>query len=266
MSTRTLISALSRCAIAAAIILPAGPLFAAETAHPAGHVPHWGYTGDGGPAHWAQLEEDFGVCKLGLEQSPIDIPSARVKTAADLAPLDFGYRAGAGEVVNNGHTIQVNLAAGGTMTSSGTAFKLLQFHFHTPSEEKINGGNFPLVAHFVHRDAAGHLAVVAVLFKLGKKNAALAPVFDAMPVEEGGKATLAPFDPSAVLPADRRYYAFKGSLTTPPCSEGVAWHVLRTPVELDWRQLEAFRKIFPRNARPVQPLHGREIRLSAPSP
>ena len=264
MLNRHPIRTFSRCVVAAAIGLMAGPLLAAETAHPAGHAPHWGYTGAGGPAHWAQLEEDFGVCKLGLEQSPIDIQSARVKTAADLAPLDFAYSAGAGEVVNNGHTIQVDLAAGGAMTSSGTAFKLLQFHFHTPSEEKINGGNFPLVAHYVHRDAAGHLAVVAVLFKLGRKNAPLAAVFDAMPAEEGGKATLAAFDPATVLPADRRYYAFKGSLTTPPCSEGVAWHVLRTPVDHDWRQLEAFRKIFPRNARPVQPLHGREIRLSAP--
>jgi carbonic anhydrase len=223
--------------------------------------PHWGYAGKHAAQHWGDLQPDFAACKRGREQSPIDIRGAK-KSAAS-APLVFSYKASAAEVVNNGHTIQVNLASGGSVGLASGSAQLLQFHFHAPSEEKIAGKSYPLVAHLVHKNAEGQLAVVGVLFKLGKTNPALAKVFAAMPSQAGDNKLLAEsFDASDLLPAQRGYYAFMGSLTTPPCSEGVRWQVLKTPVELSRAQLEAFRRLYPMNARPVQPLNGRKIEES----
>jgi carbonic anhydrase len=207
------------------------------------------------------LDQGFAECKLGKEQSPIDIQTKGVEKAS-LAPIKPAYTASAGELVNNGHTIQINLADGGTVNVPTGDYKVLQFHFHTPSEEKINGKNFPLVAHLVHKNAAGKLAVVAVLFKQGKENLALKDIFNALPAQEGKEALKANVDLSAVLPPTLGYYTFNGSLTTPPCSEGVAWHVLKTLVEISANQLKAFKKIFKMNARPVQPLNGRKIQES----
>jgi carbonic anhydrase len=154
----------------------------------------------------------------------------------------------------------VNLPAAGSATLDGVEYKLLQFHFHTPSEEKIDGKSYPLVAHLVHKNAEGQLAVVAVLFKAGKENAALKPVFDHLPAKEGETRKLdVAVDAADLLPANRAYYAFTGSLTTPPCSEEVRWQVLKTPVELSSSQLAAFRKLYRMNARPVQPLNGRKV-------
>lgn len=221
-------------------------------------APHWAYEGHGGAEHWADLDKGFAECKLGKEQSPIDISTKGVEKA-NLAPIKPAYKASAGELVNNGHTIQVNLADAGSIIVPTGEYKVLQFHFHTPSEEKIDGKNFPLVAHLVHKNAAGQLAVVAVLFKEGKENAALKDIFNALPAHEGKEALKANFDVSKVLPATLGYYTFKGSLTTPPCSEGVAWHVLKTPVEMSAAQINAFKKVFKMNARPVQPLNGRKI-------
>ncbi|MFZ6875727.1 carbonic anhydrase [Undibacterium sp. Di27W] len=221
---------------------------------------HWGYEGKGGPANWSELDAANQACKISKEQSPINIVSKDAKKA-DLPALDFGYKGGSAEVINNGHTVQVNLPAGSTLKVGSDEAALLQFHFHTPSEEKINGANFPLVAHFVHKSADGKLFVVAVLFKTGKENAALAPVFSALPAE-GKPNPLASFDPAAVLPTDRAYYRFMGSLTTPPCSDGVRWQVLKQPVELSKAQLAAFNKLYKMNARPVQPLNGRVVEVS----
>ncbi len=223
-----------------------------------GHAPHWSYEGHTAPKHWADLEEKFVGCKLGHEQSPIDIQT-KAAVKADLSPIKPAYVASAAELVNNGHTIQINLADGGFAALPSGEYKLLQFHFHTPSEEKINGKNFPLVAHLVHKSAEGNLAVIAVLFKQGKENAALKDIFAALPATEGKEALKTPFDASSILPASLGFYAFKGSLTTPPCSEGVAWHVLKQPVEMSADQIAAFKKIFKMNARPVQPLNGRKI-------
>jgi carbonic anhydrase len=226
-----------------------------------GHAPHWDYQkGHTGPAHWNELEDGFAGCKLGKTQSPIDIRGAK---KAKLAPIGFNYAAGAAEVVNNGHTIQVNLAEGGAIKLADADYPLLQFHFHTPSEEKINGKNYPLVAHFVHKNADGKLAVVAVLFKLGKENAALKAVFDALPANSGDKLALSGgLDPAAILPAKRGYYAYTGSLTTPPCSEGVLWMVLKQPVPISMDQVGIFSRLYPMNARPIQQADGRLIKES----
>lgn len=222
--------------------------------------PHWSYAGKTDAAHWAELDHANAACKLSKEQSPINIEE---KTArhAPLAALGFDYRAGPAEVINNGHTVQVNLAPGSSLTTGDGAASLLQFHFHTPSEEKVNGTSYPMVAHFVHKSADGKLSVVAVLFKEGKENLTLAPLFAGLPAE-GKPLALASFDPAAVLPAGHAYYKFTGSLTTPPCSDGVRWQVLKQPVELSKGQIAAFRSVYPMNARPVQPLNGRVVEVS----
>jgi carbonic anhydrase len=206
------------------------------------------------------MQSDFATCKLGKKQSPIDIKGAK---KGDLPAIGFNYGQTNAEVVNNGHTIQVNLSAGGDVKVASGDYKLLQFHFHTPSEEKVNGKAYPLVAHLVHTSDAGKLAVVAVLFKQGQKNAALEKVFAAMPAKEDGKADLAGgMNVTKLLPTKRSYWAFEGSLTTPPCSEEVQWHVLKEAVEMSKEQIAAFKKLYPMNARPVQALNGRVLQES----
>jgi carbonic anhydrase len=243
------------CAIAASFVFTNAMSAEKDAQHP-----HWGYEGKGSPEHWAQLQPEFATCGTGKEQSPIDIHGASEQEP--LPPIAFNYAASPAEIVNNGHTIQVNLQSGGTIKLASGEYKLVQFHFHAPSEEKIAGKNYPLVAHLVHRTDDGKLAVVAVLFKEGKKdNPALAEIFEAMPSQENGKVALgADFNPADLLPSDRSYYSFIGSLTTPPCSEGVQWQVLKSPAEVSAAQLKTFRKLYRHNARPVQPLNGRVIR------
>jgi carbonic anhydrase len=219
--------------------------------------PHWNYQGKEGPAHWSQLAPGYETCAIGHAQSPIDIRDA---TRASLPRIMFDYQASPAEVVNNGHTVQVNLANAGGVEIDGEPYRLVQFHFHTPSEEHIAGRAFPMVAHFVHQAADGRLAVVAVLFREGEQNQALGQVFDAMPTRAGENVELAgSFAPQTLLPQQQGYYAFAGSLTTPPCSENVQWRVLKQPVELSQAQLAQFRHLYSMNARPIQPLNGREV-------
>jgi len=232
-------------------------LAAAASVQAAGSGARWEYQGKAGAAHWGELASDFSACRQGKAQSPVDIRATRPGTPA---PIGFGYRASAADIVNNGHTVQVDLADGGGIDVAGLNYRLVQFHFHTPSEEAVNGKRYPLVAHLVHKNDAGELAVVAVLFKRGRDNAALAPVFASLPATAGEKRTAGTeFDAAALLPEQRGYYGYMGSLTTPPCSEGVRWHILKQPVEVSSSQLAAFRKLYRMNARPVQPLNGRVI-------
>jgi carbonic anhydrase len=231
-----------------------------DAKHDAGKPAHWSYAGPTDATKWGDMQADFATCKLGKKQSPIDIKGAK---KGDLPAIGFNYAQTNAEVVNNGHTIQVNLTSGGDVKVASGGYKLLQFHFHTPSEEKVNGKAYPLVAHLVHKSDAGKLAVVAVLFKEGQKSAVLDKVFATMPAQENGKAELAGgMNVSNLLPAKRAYWAFEGSLTTPPCSEDVQWHVLKEPVEISKEQLAAFKKLYPMNARPVQALNGRTLQES----
>ncbi|MBU3548872.1 carbonic anhydrase [Polynucleobacter sp. P1-05-14] len=223
-----------------------------------GSAPHWTY---GEVKEWGALAPAYAECRLGKTQSPIDIQTKSVQKA-NLSPIKTAYKTAAAQVINNGHTIQVNLTDAGTARVPSGEYQLLQFHFHTPSEETINGKPFPLVAHLVHKNAEGKLAVIAVLFKEGKENPALTAIFATMPAKEGEAKLATNFDATTLLPASLGYYAFTGSLTTPPCSEGVAWQVLNTPVEISKAQIEAFRKIYKNNARPVQPLNGRIVQES----
>lgn len=226
------------------------------------HHGHWSYEGRTGATHWAELDKDFKTCKVGKTQSPINIETKQVEKAA-LKPIDFGYASGKAEVVNNGHTIQVNLPTGGTVMIDGVEYKLKQFHFHTPSEEKINGKAYPMVAHLVHQSVEGKLDVVALLFKQGKENAALKPLFASLPAKEGETKMLeTSVNAADLLPSDHTYYSFMGSLTTPPCSQEVHWQVLKTPVEISAAQLGKFKQLYKMNARPVQPLNGRVVQVS----
>ena len=238
-----------------AFVLGAATWASAEGAHR-----HWEYKGKHGAAYWGALEPGFEACARGAAQSPIDIRNT-VREA--LPALDFQYTAGAPTLVNNGHTVQVNMPAGSKLVVDGKAMELLQFHFHTPSEEAIGGKHAAMVAHFVHKAADGGLGVVAVLIQPGKTNAAWAPIFAHLP-RVGEQLTVdgLMLDASTLLPAKKGYYSFAGSLTTPPCSEGVQWMVLKEPVKLGPQQIKAFRQLYNANARPLQPLNGRVVKES----
>lgn len=233
----------------------AAPAAAAALATPHGDV-HWEYGGANGPPHWADLAPAFATCASGSAQSPVDI-LPRPGAAPEVFLI---YRPTRGVVVDNGHTLQVNLDPGNFAIVDGVRFDLLQFHVHTPSEHTIAGEAFPLEVHLVHRDRSGALAVVGVLFDEGAPSPAMAPVWKGAPRAKGGERRLErPFDPGGLLPRDHGAYRYDGSLTTPPCSEGVRWIVLKRSRTEDRARIAAFRKRFGDNARPVQALGEREV-------
>jgi carbonic anhydrase len=235
---------------------------AAPEAHGAkGHDPHWSYEGEYGPENWAAVKPEFNVCAIGKRQSPVHIQETGT-LQGPAEPLVFDYRPSGGTVVNNGHTIQVDLDRGNSLTVRGSTYQLLQFHFHHPSEEKVNHKGFSMVAHLVHKNDEGQLAVVAVLIDPGAANDLIHKVWTHMPLDSGDRVRLPAglLDINALLPSDQRYYQFIGSLTTPPCTEGVLWNVLKSPMTVSRDQLRLFSQLFPNNARPVQALNGRVVR------
>ncbi len=213
----------------------------------------WGYHGEHSPEHWGDVS---AVCAQGQNQSPVDITSA---AKADLKALDFEYTGQAVSVINNGHTLQASVADGNVLQLDGAAFELKQFHFHTPSENHVDGKSYPLEAHYVHSDSAGHLAVVSVFFKLGEENQQLAQLLAVAPESKQEVKLQSPFDAKALLPQDKEYYRFNGSLTTPPCSEGVRWLVLKDPQTISPAQVEKFEKLMGHNNRPIQALNARVV-------
>ena len=234
--------------------------FSAVTLASGGHGgTHWGYSGETGPAHWGDLKPAFNACKNGKQQSPINISHAE---KANLPAIDFSYQGVPLDVVNNGHTIQVNYAAGSRITVAGKKYKLLQFHFHSPSEHEINGKPADMVAHLVHQAEDGQLGVIGVLMKKGSRNPLIEQIWKHMPHHEGEHSKAAiKVNVENLLPANRAYYQYSGSLTTPPCSEGVNWMVLKDPVEVSAKQVAAFTDIFHKSTRPVQALNGRKLKL-----
>lgn len=223
----------------------------------------WGYAGEGAPEHWADLSPDNKLCAAGKRQSPIDIRDG-IKVELEKPQID--YPPSTFSVIDTGHTIQVNLAPGGSLSVMGRRFELVQFHFHRPSEERINGRSFEMVAHLVHRDAEGRLAILAVLLERGAENKPqplIQTIWNNLPLEKG-EALKAPglLDVNQLLPEDRGYFTYMGSLTEPPCSEGVLWLVMRQPVQLSAHQIGIFSRLYPLNARPVQANSGRLIKES----
>jgi carbonic anhydrase len=235
---------------------------------PAAHVSeghggevHWSYEGETGPQNWGKLKPEFNVCAIGKRQSPINIEeSATLQGPAE--PLQFNYTPSSGTVVNNGHTIQVDLSGDNSLTVRGSTYRLLQFHFHTPSEEQVNYRNSAMVAHLVHKNNEGQLAVVAVLLDPGVANELISKVWTYMPLDTNDRVRipLGIIDMNELLPKDQRYFQFIGSLTTPPCTEGVLWIVMKQPTQLGREQIRLFQQLFPNNARPVQPVNGRPVR------
>lgn len=220
---------------------------------------HWSYEGEGGPENWGKLSHDFETCSTGKEQSPIDISGAVVTS---LDNVKVNYQPSPLKVKNNGHTIQVDYAPGSFIEVGGTKYNLLQFHFHTPSEESIGGKRAPMVTHFVHKTDDGKLGVIGLLMNEGAESGPMKAVFDNMPKEEGEQAVEGVMINAAdMLPKNLTYYNFPGSLTTPPCSEGVNWMVLANSTEISPQQVQAFKTIFPMNARPIQPVNGRVVKL-----
>jgi len=221
-------------------------------------APHFGYEGANGPKAWGNLSAAYIACKQGHVQSPINIRGARKEA---LPPIEFHYMDAPLKIVNNGHSVQVDYAPGSWITVGDDKYELRQFHFHHPSEEHINGRGFDLSLHLVHANSQGKLAVVAILLEHGRANDAVRRIFDALPQTEGPEQEVAgpPINAGAFLPPTRGYYTFQGSLTTPPCTEGITWFVLKTPEELSSDEVAAFAKLYPSDARPIQPTDGRAI-------
>ena len=224
----------------------------------------WSYDGAKGPDHWGALDSDYATCNAGHAQSPIDIGST-VKTA--LPAVRFEYKNGPVKLINNGYTaVRVNYPAGnGNFLIVGdTRYELTQFHFHHPSEEFIHGKSYPMAAHFMHASSDGKVAGVTVLLTAGASNAAVQRLWDHMPPAPGTEHEIAglEIDPSGVLPREFGYFTYSGSQTAPPCTEGVTWIILKTPVEVSRAQIETFGKLYPHDVRPVQALNGRVVKES----
>jgi carbonic anhydrase len=225
---------------------------------------HWSYAGEDGPAHWGDLSPDYSLCRTGSMQTPIDFPAS---AAADASThLTFSYHPFPMSLLNNGHTVQV-VAASGSSVVVGPApadrYELAQFHFHSPSEHTVAGKAFDLELHLVHKNAAGNLLVVGLLFQKGKENPLLAPILARAPTEAGkdpvpqGQEVV---DPTPLLPVSSPYFHYTGSLTTPPCTEGVSWYVMATPGEVSDAQVARFQALFHgATNRPVQPLGQRRV-------
>lgn len=228
-------------------------LAAADKSH------EWTYGGERGPEHWGQLDPAWAVAEHGTRQSPIDLAGGAI--AAELPELFLAYQPVSGTVINNGHTIQVNVEEGCSIGLAGERFRLLQFHFHAPSEHTFAGEQTAMELHLVHAHDDGRLAVIGVMLELGAEHRELAKVWSRMPSEAGGSEPLGELrlDPELLLPEEEDRFQYNGSLTTPPCTEVVEWLVLKHPRTMSAEQLAAFHRLYQGNARPVQPLHSRFV-------
>ena len=217
---------------------------------------HWAYSGEAGPEHWGDLSAEYATCATGRMQSPIDLAKA---DAAGEISYEVDYKPVPLTILNNGHTIQFNTGGVGTLSEKDVEYKLLQIHFHAPSEHVVDGKHAPLEAHFVHRSDEGALAVLGVMFVEGAENPALATLIAHMPASVSEPETIegVTIDPAALLPEDMDIYRYMGSLTTPPCSEGVNWHVLSKHVTASKSQIEMLATQLHKNFRPAQPLNER---------
>lgn len=257
-AVRTRVRAAKAAAKARSAAVPAAALVPAAAS--AIHVPQWSYEGESGPANWARLHPDWAACGSGARQSPIDI---RDGIKLDLDPIVFDYQPSSFTVIDNGHTIEVGLGHGSSITVMNRRYELQQFHFHRPSEERINGKSFEMVIHLVHQDDEGRQAIVALLLERGIAQKTVQTVWNNLPLEKNEivKPSIA-LDASDLLPLQRGYYTYMGSISTPPCSEGVLWMVMQQPVQLAPAQMALFSRLYPYNARPVQSSSGRIIKES----
>ncbi|MCB1321537.1 MAG: carbonic anhydrase family protein [Leptospiraceae bacterium] len=213
-----------------------------------------------GPQNWGELSPEYETCTTGTLQSPIDIHGAK---SADLPALQLNYIDSNFIVTNNGHTIKASFENGGTLKVGEDSYNLIQVHFHSPGEAAVDGDRSDMVAHLVHSSEAGDLAVIGVLLEAGNANAAIQKIWDQMPQEVGAENKASgTLNAQNITGSELAYYTFQGSLTTPPCTEGVRWIVLKNPVTLSAGQIAAFKELYPMNARPIQPTNDREILVS----
>jgi carbonic anhydrase len=223
----------------------------------------WSYEGARGPEHWGDLDPDYAPCKDGKEQSPVDI---RGEEKADLPALRFEYKSGPLNIINNGYTaVRVDyIHSGDFLVVGDKRYELTQFHFHRPSEEYIHGKQFDMVLHLMHKDSDGKVVGVAVPLQTGSSNPTVEELWKYMPKTAGDVQQIAGVEvnPANLLPPNTGYYAYEGSQTAPPCTEGVTWYVLKTPMSISAEQIGAFAKLYPHDVRPVQPLNGRVVKES----
>ena len=245
-------------AVLACVVLVSGCSDDKPEARDDGLDTRWGYTGDIGPSTWGSLSEAFETCRDGREQSPIDIVGSRSR---DLPEVEFSYEEGPLSILNNGHTIEIEYDEGSAITVDGRRFGLAQFHFHAPSEHQVDGTGFAAEIHLVHRDANDEIAVVGLLVEPGAENQALASAWEHLPAKESEAEPVEAevVDAERLLPRDRTYYSYTGSLTTPPCTEQVTWLIMTEPIQMSGDQLDALTEIVQMNNRPPQPLGERRI-------
>jgi carbonic anhydrase len=242
-----------------------------ETASDEDGSAHWGYEADNGPGNWASMDSEWALCAAGLEQSPLDLANASVTELPGVGihlpsgqEVEVLNQAGVIDALDNGHTIQINLKTGETLTVGDKTYALVQFHFHAPSEHTVDGEHFPMEMHFVHQAEDGALAVVGVLIEEGAENSSIAPLWEQLAAAPGTQATIqipAEFADHIFSGDPTGVYHYRGSLTTPPCSEGVNWFVRRTPTQLSRDQIAAFTAVYDHNNRPVQALKSRTLYL-----
>jgi carbonic anhydrase len=220
----------------------------------------WSYQGESGPEHWANLSEKFRICAEGHSQSPVNILTDQL-IPVDSNKLRINYQPTPLLMVNNGHTIKIKYKEKSHLTVGENTYRLLQFHFHTPSEHQINGVNHPMTLHLVHGTKDGKLSVVNVFIKEGEENPEIAKIIAHLPKTpmQKVKAEDVLVDASKLLPKKGSFYQLRGSLTTPPCSENVLWNILETPITLSKEQIETFKSVMGHNARPVQDLNDRNV-------
>ena len=239
----------------------------AHEADPASEESHWDYSKEKGPATWGKLSPEYILCAEGKSQSPIDFsitsPADTADFTANYSPqeLRIVHHEHKSDVINTGHSIQVNYGGSDTLVMGGTTYALVQFHFHLPSEHTINGKHFPMEVHFVHQSADNKLAVVGLFVEEGAHNAVFDAVLANLPREKGKEMhfTSVLVDVDELLPVNRSTYRYTGSLTTPPCSEGVTWTVFTNPTHVSAKQIAALRDLLHDNNRPAQPLNGRIV-------
>ena len=223
----------------------------------------WGYSGERGPEHWGQLSGEYAACGEGEAQSPVDITDVSGESGT---PVEFHYGAVPLDIINTGHTEEVEQGGGNYAQIGGKRYDFAQFHFHSPSEHTVDGEHSAMEMHLVHEGKDGEIAVVAAFIEQGRKNEQFARFWDELPKEAGEEYEGAQIQVNAeeLLPQEKEFYEYTGSLTTPPCTEGVKWYIFEEPIELSASQIERFRQVMDHNNRPVQPLNGREIQEDAP--
>jgi carbonic anhydrase len=238
--------------------LPVPETQAETEAHEAEIRPIWGYSGVIGPDMWSKLDPSFNLCKTGKRQSPIDLRWSKPKKGGD---IEFNYKSSRPTLIDNGHTLEVRFPAGSIVNVRGKTYELVQMHFHSGSEHNLSGNSLPMEAHFVHKNEKGELAVIGVIVIEGHANALIQQLWEHWPQKKGQEVDIAglEFNPESLIPHVHTYYAYDGSLTVPPCTEGVSWNVFNTPLEISKEQLLAFREHYSVNNRPIQPLNGRKV-------